>query len=153
MENSRMSNADMLQYCNEALAWEDFGPIDIYFFQSVKNILLGKCSPIDDPEDIQDDLMGIERPVRDVELEPEYGNYADIYYGEEGDDDIPNYSLTAEEEAFSDKIFGEGFFEETIEAEGEGESHSDEEKQTEVNESASADNHTENKGGSFTVNI
>ena len=33
--------------------------------------------------------MGIERPVSDVELEPEYGKYADIYYGEEGDDDIP----------------------------------------------------------------
>ena len=36
MDNSRMSTADMLQYCNEALAWDDFGPIDIYFFESVK---------------------------------------------------------------------------------------------------------------------
>lgn len=152
MENSRMSNADMLQYCNEALAWEDFGPIDIYFFQSVKNILLGKCSPLEDPEDVQDDLMGIERPVRDVELEPEYGNYADIYYGEEGDDDIPNYSLTAEEEAFSDKLFGEGFFEETDGAEGKGGSHYEQEKHTEDKDEASAEDHKEN-GGGFTVNI
>ena len=78
MDNNRMSTADMLQYCEEALAWEDFGPIDIFFFQSVKKILLGQCSAIEAPEPYTDDLMGIERPVRDVELEPEYGNYADI---------------------------------------------------------------------------
>jgi hypothetical protein len=54
--------------------------------------------------------MGIERPVRDVELEPEYGNYADIYYGEEGDDDIPDYSATPEDEAFSAEMFTGGFF-------------------------------------------
>lgn len=112
MDNSRMSTADMLQYCNEALAWDDFGPIDIFFFESVKKILLGQCSAMEEPEPYADDLMGIERPVRDVELEPEYGNYADIYYGEEGDDDIPDYSLTAEDEAFSAEIFGGGFFEE-----------------------------------------
>ena len=110
MDNSRMSTADMLQYCNEALAWDDFGPIDIFFFESVKKILLGQCSALEAPEPYTDDLMGIERPVRDVELEPEYGNYADIYYGEEGDDDIPDYSLTAEDEAFSADIFGGGFF-------------------------------------------
>ena len=110
MDNSRMSTADMLQYCNEALAWDDFGPIDIFFFESVKKILLGQCSAIEAPEPYTDDLMGIERPVRDVELEPEYGNYADIYYGEEGDDEIPDYSLTAEDEAFSAEIFGGGFF-------------------------------------------
>lgn len=120
MDNSRMSTADMLQYCNEALAWDDFGPIDIFFFESVKKILLGQCSAIEEPEPITDDLMGIERPVRDVELEPEYGNYADIYYGEEGDDDIPDYSLTAEDEAFSAEIFGGGFFTEQEDAE-EGE--------------------------------
>ena len=96
MDNTRMGNADMIQYCDEALAWSDLGPIDIYFFQSVKNILLGKCSATEEPEDYPDDLMGIERPVRDVELEPEYGNFADIYYGEEGDDDIPNYSINLE---------------------------------------------------------
>lgn len=109
MDNSRMSTADMLQYCDEALAWDDFGPIDTFFFQSVKKILLGQCSALEEPEE-NDDLMGIERPVRDVELEPEYGNYADIYYGEEGDDDIPDYSATAEDEAFASEMFKEGFF-------------------------------------------
>ena len=29
MEISRMSNSDMIQYCKEALAWEDLGPVDI----------------------------------------------------------------------------------------------------------------------------
>ncbi|MBR6968645.1 MAG: hypothetical protein IKH78_08940 [Ruminococcus sp.] len=110
MDNSRMSTADMLQYCNEALAWDDFGPIDIFFFESVKKILLGQCSAMEAPEDFGDDLMGIERPVSDVELEPEYGNYADIYYGEEGDEEIPDYSATAEDEAFSAEMFGDGFF-------------------------------------------
>ncbi len=110
MDNSRMSTADMLQYCNEALAWDDFGPIDIFFFESVKKILLGQCSAMEEPEEYSDDLMGIERPVRDVELEPEYGNYADIYYGEEGDDDIPDYSATPEDEAFSAEMFTGGFF-------------------------------------------
>ncbi|MBO4493032.1 MAG: hypothetical protein J5724_01455 [Ruminococcus sp.] len=110
MDNSRMSTADMLQYCNEALAWDDFGPIDIFFFESVKKILLGQCSALEEPEEYTDDLMGIERPVRDVELEPEYGNYADIYYGEEGDDDIPDYSATAEDEAFAAEMFTGGFF-------------------------------------------
>ncbi|MBR5684030.1 MAG: hypothetical protein IKW96_12270 [Ruminococcus sp.] len=110
MDNSRMSTADMLQYCNEALAWDDFGPIDIFFFQSVKKILLGQCSAMEEPEEDLGDLMGIERPVSDVELEPEYGKYADIYYGEEGDDDIPDYSATAEDEAFSAEMFTGGFF-------------------------------------------
>ena len=112
MDNSRMSTADMLQYCNEALAWDDFGPIDIFFFESVKKILLGQCSAMEAPEEYVDDLMGIERPVSDTELEPEYGNYADIYYGEEGDEDIPDYSRTAEDEAFSAEMFGKGFFSE-----------------------------------------
>ena len=71
MENSRMSNADMIQYCNEALAWEDFGPVDIFFFESVKKILLGQCS-VKEPDEIND-LMGIARPVRTEEREPEYG--------------------------------------------------------------------------------
>ena len=110
MDNNRMSTADMLQYCNEALAWDDFGPIDIFFFQSVKKILLGQCSAMEEPEEDLGDLMGIERPVSDVELEPEYGKYADIYYGEEGDDDIPDYSATAEDEAFSAEMFTGGFF-------------------------------------------
>ena len=46
MEISRMSNSDMIQYCNEALAWEELGPVDIHFFESVK---------VDEPEDIFDE--------------------------------------------------------------------------------------------------
>ena len=110
MDNSRMSTADMLQYCEEALAWEDFGPIDIFFFESVKKILLGQCSAAEEPEEEIDDLMGIERPVSDVELEPEYDKYADIYYGEEGDDDIPDYSRSKEDEAFDSVLTGDGGF-------------------------------------------
>lgn len=110
MDNSRMSTADMLQYCNEALAWDDFGPIDIFFFESVKKILLGQCSALEEPEELEDDLMGIERPVGAAELEPEYDKYVDIYYGEEGDDDIPDYSVSKEDEAFSDDAFSDGFF-------------------------------------------
>ena len=121
-----MSTADMLQYCDEALAWEDFGPIDIFFFQSVKKILLGQCSAIEEQEDVIDDLMGIERPVRDVELEPDYDKYADIYYGEEGDDDIPDYSCSKEDEAFDSIVTGEGFFDQEAES-------SQEEKAEEIN--------------------
>lgn len=110
MDNSRMSTADMLQYCEEALAWEDFGPIDIFFFESVKKILLGQCSATEEPEEVIDDLMGIERPVRDVELEPEYDKYADIYYGEDGDDEIPDYSRSKEDEAFDSVLSGDGGF-------------------------------------------
>lgn len=151
MDNTRMGNADMIQYCDEALAWSDLGPIDIYFFQSVKKILLGKCSAIEEPEDYQDDLMGIERPVRDVELEPEYANFADIYYGEEGDDDIPNYSMTAEEEAFSDTIFSEGFFEDSKSAD---EINTESEMPDEnYEEAASEEEASAEKGDSFTVNI
>lgn len=121
MDNSRMSTADMLQYCNEALAWDDFGPIDIFFFESVKKILLGQCSAIEEQDDVIDDLMGIERPVRDVELEPDYDKYADIYYGEEGDDDVPDYSRSDEDEAFDKAMFSGGFFDEAIVAAQEAE--------------------------------
>ena len=159
MDNDRMSTADMLQYCNEALAWEDFGPIDIFFFESVKKILLGQASVFEEPEEQIDDLMGIERPVRDIELEPDYPKYADLYYGEEGDDEIPVYSHIAEEEAFSAAIFGDGFFEE------------EEESDTAIETPAAvpaAENNTNNnkadepaddkssqqpEGGSFTVKI
>ncbi|WP_024861483.1 hypothetical protein [Ruminococcus flavefaciens] len=149
MDNSRMSTADMLQYCNEALAWDDFGPIDIFFFESVKKILLGQCSAIEAPEPYTDDLMGIERPVRDVELEPEYGNYADIYYGEEGDDEIPDYSLTAEDEAFSADIFGGGFFTEHEGAEeGESAEDAEEPKAEEAEEAAEKPEDTEEEKAS-----
>lgn len=102
MNEERMSNADMIQYCNEALAWEDFGPVDIYFFESVKKILLGESSPSDVSEDFPNNLMGIERPVRDIELEPEYHKFADIYY-EEGEQNLPDYSK-------SDDFEDDGFF-------------------------------------------
>ncbi len=168
MDNSRMSTADMLQYCNEALAWDDFGPIDIFFFQSVKKILLGQCSAMEEPEEVVDDLMGIERPVRDVELEPEYGLYADIYYGEEGDDDIPDYSVSAEDEAFSSAMFTNGFFDEqkteekdkaeekkTEVKEETAETSSKEEKteDTDGDPSADKEKHEETSGGGFTVNL
>ena len=58
MEELRMSNADMLQYCTEALAWEDFGPIDTLFFETVKRIITGEISPMetdDSPESIFDE--------------------------------------------------------------------------------------------------
>ena len=44
MANQRMSTADMIQYCNEALAWEELGPIDIMFFDTVKRIVTGEIS-------------------------------------------------------------------------------------------------------------
>ncbi|MBR7083828.1 MAG: hypothetical protein IKI37_01430 [Oscillospiraceae bacterium] len=47
MEYTRMSTKDMLQYCDEALAWEEFGPVDIFFFESVKRLLLGQCSAVE----------------------------------------------------------------------------------------------------------
>ena len=58
MEIQRMSNADMLQYCEEALAWPDFGPIDTLFFETVKRILTGEFSAqedVDDPATIFDE--------------------------------------------------------------------------------------------------
>ena len=55
MEYTRMSTKDMLQYCDEALAWDQFGPVDIFFFESVKRILLGQCSAVElpQPEELQ----------------------------------------------------------------------------------------------------
>ena len=120
MDEERMSNADMIQYCDEALAWEDFGPIDVFFFESVKKILLGQCSPVEIEENFPNDLMGVERPVRDIELEPEYDKFADIYY-EEGDDDLPDYSKV---ESDVDKPAGEYFDEQKSES-GKKEGHSE----------------------------
>lgn len=54
MKINRMNNADMIQYCNEALAWEELGPVDLHFFESVKRILMGECS-VDSPDDIFDE--------------------------------------------------------------------------------------------------
>lgn len=106
MDGERMSNADMIQYCDEALAWEDFGPIDIFFFESVKKILLGQSSPIEMEENFPNDLMGVERPVRDIELEPEYHKFADVFY-EEGDEELPDY--TKVESDVDDRKAGEYF--------------------------------------------
>lgn len=147
MDNNRMSTADMLQYCEEALAWQDFGPIDIFFFESVKKILLGQCSALEEPEDVIDDLMGIERPVRDVELEPEYGKYADIYYGEEGDDDIPDYSRSKEDEAFDSVLSGEGFFDQEASAEKQADTSAAGGKAS----PAAASGYTETSGGAYTL--
>ena len=106
MDEERMSNADMLQYCDEALAWADFGPIDIFFFESVKRILLGECSPVEEEDNFPNDLMGVERPVRDVE--PEYDKFADIYY-EDGDEELPDY--TQVESDVDERPVGEYFSE------------------------------------------
>lgn len=158
MDNSRMSTADMLQYCNEALAWDDFGPIDIYFFESVKKILLGQCSAMEEPEEVIDDLMGIERPVSDTELEPDYDKYADIYYGEEGDDDIPDYSRSDEDEAFSSVMFSEGFFDEASDENENAKTSetyetSDIPSEITVSEDSDKDDKKQDSEGSFTVNI
>lgn len=110
IDNTRMSNADMIQYCDEALGWEAFGPVDIYFFESVKKILLGQSSPFEEPDDDYS-LMGIERPVQDTELEPEYSKFADIYYTEDEEDNVPDYTTVKVEEDFPEDEFGDGFFE------------------------------------------
>lgn len=143
MDNSRMSTADMLQYCEEALAWEEFGPVDIFFFESVKKILLGQCSAMEEPEELIDDLMGIERPVRDDELAPDYDKYADEYYYEEGAEvtEADDESRT-EEPAFNAQIFNEGFFVSDEDSDG-----SDDEN------GASEGLVKENIEGSFTVNM
>ena len=65
MEYTRMSTKDMLQYCDEALAWEEFGPVDIFFFESVKRILLGQCSAVEMPLEPEepDELADVTVPV------------------------------------------------------------------------------------------
>ena len=69
MEYNRMSTKDMLQYCDEALAWDQFGPVDIFFFESVKRILMGQCPAIEEPEkDEMDELAGVSEPITAEEL-------------------------------------------------------------------------------------
>ena len=72
MDFQRMSNADMLQYCNEALAWDDFGPIDIMFFDTVKRILLGEIS-VNEGED-QEDIFDEEGFFNETETTGDYYN-------------------------------------------------------------------------------
>ena len=91
MLKSRMSTMNMHRYCDEALAWDEFSDIDKLFFESVRKILLGQCAPMDISESTRRDLMGIERPVDENELEPEYEKYDDIYY-RISDDEIPDFS-------------------------------------------------------------
>ena len=69
MEYSRMSTKDMLQYCEEALAWEELGPVDVFFFESVKRILLGQCSAEERQESYEpDELANISHPITAEEL-------------------------------------------------------------------------------------
>lgn len=109
MDNTRMSNADMIQYCNEALAWEDFGFVDRYFFESVKKILLGECSAFEASDEENNNFSDIKRPVTTEELEPEYKNFPDEYYIDK-ENKSPDNKEVSEEDAFSDSIFSEGFF-------------------------------------------
>jgi len=113
MDTDRMSNADMIQYCNEALAWEDFGFVDRYFFESVKKILLGECSAVEEPEDDNTEFIDIKRPVTSAELESEYNNFPDEYYTDRDknkDENIPEKDDISEEEPFSSSMFSKGFF-------------------------------------------
>ncbi len=69
MEYKRMSTKDMLQYCDEALAWDQFGPVDIFFFESVKRILLGQCSAVEMAEPEEPDVLAeVKEPVTAEEL-------------------------------------------------------------------------------------
>lgn len=67
-----MSNADMVQYCNEALAWEELGPIDIMFFDTVKRIILGELS-VSEAED-QETIFDNEGFFNETETTGDYYN-------------------------------------------------------------------------------
>ncbi|MCQ2434075.1 MAG: hypothetical protein MJ062_02425 [Oscillospiraceae bacterium] len=71
MENQRMSVADMIQYCNEALAWEDLGPIDILFFDTVKRIITGE---LDVNEEEQAEIFDNEGFFNETETTGDYYN-------------------------------------------------------------------------------
>lgn len=73
MDIQRMSNEDMIQYCNEALAWPDFGPIDTLFFETVKRILTGEISAQDD-EDISETIFDEEGFFNEMETSGDYYN-------------------------------------------------------------------------------
>ena len=72
MNTPRMSTEDMLQYCKEALAWEDFGPIDTLFFETVQRILLGEISP--NEEDTLDSIFDEEGFFNETETSGDYYN-------------------------------------------------------------------------------
>ena len=71
MENQRMSVSDMIQYCNEALAWEALGPIDILFFETVKRIVTGDISV---NEDEQEEIFDREGFFNETETSGDYYN-------------------------------------------------------------------------------
>ncbi len=73
MDTQRMSNADMIQYCNEALAWDDFGPIDTLFFETVKRILLGEISALEEDSD-SDDIFDEEGFFNEIDAVGDYYN-------------------------------------------------------------------------------
>ena len=83
------------------------------------------------PENDIDDLMGIERPVTEEELAPDYDKYADEYYYEENEEIAEADSEVHENnDAFSAQVFNEGFFDENGD-----------------------ENHPEENGDGFTVNV
>lgn len=73
MDTVRMSKEDMLQYCKEALAWDDFGPIDILFFETVKRILEGEISP-DEEQDAEETIFDEEGFFNETETTGDYYN-------------------------------------------------------------------------------
>ena len=73
MDIPRMSTEDMLQYCKEALAWEDFGPIDTLFFETVQRILLGEISP-NEEDDFSDTIFDDEGFFNETETTGDYYN-------------------------------------------------------------------------------
>ena len=73
MDIQRMSNEDMLRYCDEALAWEDFGPIDILFFETVKRILTGEISAAEE-NDEQETIFDEEGFFNETETTGDYYN-------------------------------------------------------------------------------
>ena len=73
MNTPRMSTEDMLQYCKEALAWEDFGPIDTLFFETVQRILLGEISPNED-DAVTDTIFDEEGFFNETETTGDYYN-------------------------------------------------------------------------------
>lgn len=72
MDIQRMSNADMIQYCDEALAWEGFGPIDTLFFETVKRIVTGEISAMED--DDQEGIFDEEGFFNETETTGDYYN-------------------------------------------------------------------------------
>lgn len=73
MDMQRMSNADMLQYCDEALAWEAFGPIDLLFFETVKRMLLGEISVLEE-QDYQETIFDEEGFFNETDTTGDYYN-------------------------------------------------------------------------------